>query len=477
MAGPSKDGGAEIQDDREVTPPPLMKEQIKVHLSALMYIIKDHNRKNMTYPIQLDFNEEDTATKDTHIVKGKDVVDDDLRKPFKEALKTPLTRKIIEFAGPEYKMPTNIKLYDRTTDPEDHLGRFASAANSGEWHMPVWCRMFQQTLDGPARGWFERLSANSINDWADLRKAFTTRYSVRKACFKEPHEITKIVKRANESLTTFKESCTVEIGFIMGVSEVMKISSFMDSLKCPELAKRFSDKAPTTVNEMMKRLDDFVRSEKAFAQTKLPKGEMGEQHQKSYFPPARRDDCPFWNNNHVTDQRRYDPQNNYRGRDNIVPYKGRDNRPSYPPPKGDYQARAAPVLTLDALTKPPKEILATETQLCLAPPRSMIHPQRGGKMDRFCDYHQEKGHHTNDCHQLKRPLEVALESGKLNHLIKDVRQRGRGNQGEWFPVNQGNQHGENHVLKGEEKEGMRSDRKVDEYPHYFSSGLDGGRLR
>ncbi|GKC15377.1 reverse transcriptase domain-containing protein [Tanacetum coccineum] len=164
MASPSEGGGPEIQDDREVTPPPLTKEQIEGHLSALRSIIKDHNRKNRTDPVQLDFNEEDTATKDTRIVKGKEVVDDDLNKPFKEALKTPLTRRIIEFTGPEYKMPTNIKLYDGTTYPEDHLGRFASAVNSGEWHMPVWCRMFQQTLDGLARGWFKRLPANSINE-------------------------------------------------------------------------------------------------------------------------------------------------------------------------------------------------------------------------------------------------------------------------------------------------------------------------
>ena len=125
--------------------------------------------------------------------------------------------------------------------------------------MPVWCRMFQQTLDGPARGWFEHLPTNSINEWAELREAFITRYSVRKACFKEPHEITKIVRKANESLMAFKERWTVEAGFIIGVPKIMKISSFMDSMKCPELAKRFSDKAPTSVNEMMKRLDDFVR--------------------------------------------------------------------------------------------------------------------------------------------------------------------------------------------------------------------------
>ncbi|GJV41995.1 hypothetical protein Tco_1420435 [Tanacetum coccineum] len=105
MAGPSGGGGPEGQDNREVTPPPLTKEQIEGNLSAL---------------------------RDTRVVKGKEVVDDNLRNPFKEALKKPLTCRIIEFSCPKYKMPTNIKLYDWTTDMEDHLGRFASAANSGE---------------------------------------------------------------------------------------------------------------------------------------------------------------------------------------------------------------------------------------------------------------------------------------------------------------------------------------------------------
>ncbi|GJW02710.1 hypothetical protein Tco_1561566 [Tanacetum coccineum] len=211
-------------------------------------------------------------------------------------------------------------------------------------------------------------------------------------------------------------------------AEIMKISSFMDSLKCPKLEKRFSDKAPRTVNKMMKRLDDFVHFKKAFAQTELLKGETGEQHRKSYFPPTRKDDRPFQNHQTTTDQQRYDPRNNHRGRDNVVSYRGRGNRPPYPPPRGHYQARVVLVLTLDALTKHPKEILATETQLRLTPPRPVINPQRGGNMNRICDYHQEKSHHTNDYHHLRRQLEAALESGKLNHLIKDVRQRGRGNQ-------------------------------------------------
>ncbi|GJW10826.1 hypothetical protein Tco_1576653 [Tanacetum coccineum] len=93
---------------------------------------------------------------------------------------------------------------------------------------------------------------------------------------KSATELPKIpIRRLNESLTTFKERWTVETGFIMGVPKVMKISYFMDSVKSPELAKRFSDKVPTTVNEMMEMLDDFVRSEAAYANTELPKGETG----------------------------------------------------------------------------------------------------------------------------------------------------------------------------------------------------------
>ncbi|GJS26525.1 hypothetical protein Tco_0487145 [Tanacetum coccineum] len=60
----------------------------------------------------------------------------------------------------------------------------------------------------------------------------------------------------------------------------------------------------------------------------------------------------------------------------------------------------------------------------------MIGTPKKENLDRYCDYHGEKGHYTNDCYQLKRQLEAALESGKLNHLVKDVRQRGnnRGRQ-------------------------------------------------
>ncbi|GJT09493.1 hypothetical protein Tco_0856535 [Tanacetum coccineum] len=333
--------------------------KIEGNLSDLRSLLKEHNGRGSVSPIHLSFDDVEDRTRVRTVVTGKEIGDADLKKPFKEAVKTTLTQRIIEFADPEFKMSANIKLYDGTTDPEDHLSRFSSAANSKEWPMPVWCRMFQQTLDGSARGWFENLSRGSIDGWVELKQQFTTRFSTRRACFKDPTKITKIV---------------------------MKISSFMDAHKCPELAKRYSDKVPKTVNEMM-------------AGRLCKKGRGG----------------------YGADRRRNEGKSPFNNRDGLVPYR---TQTPYQAPRD--QGFHHPRFNLGSLTKLPKEILALEPQLNLQLPRPMQLLPKKENQDKYCDYHGEKGPYTNDYFQLRRQLEMALESGKLNHLIKDVRQRGRG---------------------------------------------------
>ncbi|GKB71710.1 hypothetical protein Tco_0933122, partial [Tanacetum coccineum] len=114
-----------------------------------------HNKKvgTLITPIRLTFGEEGDTSKG----KGKrkepiEEVDEDLKKPYKEVLKSPFTKRIIEISAPSHRMPTNLRIYDGSTDPNDNITHFVGAANQGEWEMPVWCRMFQQTLDGQARG-------------------------------------------------------------------------------------------------------------------------------------------------------------------------------------------------------------------------------------------------------------------------------------------------------------------------------------
>ncbi|GJZ78085.1 reverse transcriptase domain-containing protein [Tanacetum coccineum] len=220
---------------------------------------------------------------------------------------------------------------------------------------------------------------------------------------KDPTEISKVVWKENETLPNFKERWVSESNAIPKVPELMKISSFMSSHKYPEQAKRFSDSISKTVDEMLKRVDDYLRSEEAFRNTELPKGEFQRKD-----PPVQ------WVQRNDRNQR--SPYGNHRHRLEHKPaFRAQERHTSYVPPQRLNQEFHRPrknkaVLTLDSLSSTPQEILATEHQLRLPQPATPTTASiaGGGGQQR----------------KLKQ-LEIALESGKLNHLVKDMRQRGR----------------------------------------------------
>ena len=52
---------------------------------------------------------------------------DDMSKPFKAASKSPFNHRIIDFSGPKnskYTMPSHLKLYDGSSNMDDHVTRF-----------------------------------------------------------------------------------------------------------------------------------------------------------------------------------------------------------------------------------------------------------------------------------------------------------------------------------------------------------------
>nr|GEV09281.1 hypothetical protein [Tanacetum cinerariifolium] len=69
------------------------------------------------------------------------------------------------------------------------------------------------------------------------------------------------------------------------------------------------------------------------------------------------------------------------------------------------------------LTKTPKEILAMDN-VNFPPPLQMVGTPEKRNMNKFCDYHQDRGHNTNDCYHLKKQIEEAVASGRLAHLVK-----------------------------------------------------------
>nr|GFB99245.1 reverse transcriptase domain-containing protein [Tanacetum cinerariifolium] len=69
------------------------------------------------------------------------------------------------------------------------------------------------------------------------------------------------------------------------------------------------------------------------------------------------------------------------------------------------------------LTRTPKEILAAEANK-FQPPPPMVTPVEKRNENKFCDFHNDKGHRTDECMQLKKQIEELMRAGKLSHLIK-----------------------------------------------------------
>ncbi|GKB19016.1 reverse transcriptase domain-containing protein [Tanacetum coccineum] len=73
------------------------------------------------------------------------------------------------------------------------------------------------------------------------------------------------------------------------------------------------------------------------------------------------------------------------------------------------------------LTKTPKEILAAEARK-FQPPPPMVTPVDKRSSNKFCKFHKDKGHSTDEYMQLKNQIEELVRIGKLSHLIKEIKQ-------------------------------------------------------
>nr|GEW20586.1 hypothetical protein [Tanacetum cinerariifolium] len=128
----------------------------------------------------------------------------------------PFTPRIRNFkSSQKTQMSNNVKTYDGTRDREDHLKIFQAAAQVERWAMPTWCHMFNSTLTGVARVWFDELPPESIDGYKGLKAAFLAYFMQQKKTPKEisapesgkfkppPPMVTPVEKRSSNKFCEF----------------------------------------------------------------------------------------------------------------------------------------------------------------------------------------------------------------------------------------------------------------------------------
>nr|GEY07887.1 cytochrome P450 [Tanacetum cinerariifolium] len=172
--------------------------------------------------------------------RHKSTDEDNLTRPWMCEEEDPFTPRIRNFeSSRRTQMPNNVKTYDGTGDPEDHVKNFQAAAHVERWAMPTWCHMFNSTLIGAARVWYDELPPESIDSYKDLKATFLAHFMQQKKYVKDP-----------------------------GAPKCMQISGFMHGVNNLELTKRLNERVPKTMEEMMITTIAFIRGEAVAASKK-----------------------------------------------------------------------------------------------------------------------------------------------------------------------------------------------------------------
>ncbi|GJY33026.1 hypothetical protein Tco_0417495 [Tanacetum coccineum] len=272
-----------------------------------------------------------------------DTYEDDLSLPWTCEESNPFTTRIRHFNFPRTRMPSHVKTYDRSGDPEDHIKLFQSAAKTERWAMPTWCHM--------------------------------ENYRQQTKHIKDPVEIHHIKQRDGESMEDFMERYKEEVLDVEGAPKCMKIFEFMHGIIHPELIKRLYEKLPRSMDEMYRVTTSFLQGEvTAFSH-------VGKKAPTPWKQPEG-GNKPSFQNKH---------------------------RPDRKPDR------------FSLLTKTSKEIFALEKEKFKAPP-PMVTPAEKRDSNKYCEFHADTGHSTDECMQLRKHIDELIKAGKLSQFIKELKQ-------------------------------------------------------
>nr|GEW43911.1 reverse transcriptase domain-containing protein [Tanacetum cinerariifolium] len=149
---------------------------------------KNNSKKESSRKTESLSEEEDSAERHSNSRSKRQkssVEKDDLPQPWVCEETYPFTPRIWYFDFPKTRMPSHIKTYDGSKDPEDHLKIFQAAAKTERWAMPTWCHMFNPTLTKNARVCIKQRDRESTEEFV-RRKAVTSNQKAKAKQWERP---------------------------------------------------------------------------------------------------------------------------------------------------------------------------------------------------------------------------------------------------------------------------------------------------
>ncbi|PWA92900.1 gag protein [Artemisia annua] len=212
------------------------------------------------------------------------------------------TKRIRDYDMPDdIKVTTNLRAYDGTTDPDDHLTVFMGTMDVHKLPEPAWCRFFHITLSGAARFWYDNLTPGSINGFHQLRDKFRANFLQQRRFQKTQAEILGIRQRPDESLKDYVARFSKETLHMADRFDVMVSGAFISGLRPGRLFKDLIAKPLTSLEDLFTQTHNFIRAEDANNENRLrePRRETKQHTIYKDLPRRQKDKHVSRNTGHL----------------------------------------------------------------------------------------------------------------------------------------------------------------------------------
>ena len=318
----------------------------------------------------------------------------------------PFTAEVLHFPLPaKFRMP-QVEAFDGVKDPVDYLNTYKNQMELHGYQDPVLCKAFAITLKGPALAWFNRLPPSSISSFRELSIAFVSHFIGARIYRKPSYHLLTIKQSSQESLRSYVQRFNAESLKVDIPDEKFAINALIAGLGVQSKDLMFSipKNLQASMAEVLAKAEKYINGKEALISKK---GSSSTQKEKSGTnkrrgrSPKRQSD---WERSPKKDGER-SPKRRGSLKDRLGPHQ-LERRQRYSP------------RWFTPLTTTVSQVLCeVQNEQFLRWPSQMKSDPAARDNTRYCEFHRDYGHRTDDCIQLKKEIEYLIRRGYLRRFI------------------------------------------------------------
>ena len=319
---------------------------------------------------------------------------------------SPFTPEVLHYPLPaKFRMP-QMEAFDGIKDPVDHLNTYKNQMELHGYPDPVRCRAFATTLKGPAMAWFNRISPSTISSFRELFIAFVSHFIGARTYRKPSYHLLTIKQGTQENLKSYVQRFNAESLKIDVLDEKFAITAFItgSGVQSKDLMFSISKNTQANMAEVLAKAEKYINGEEALISKKesssarKEKGTIDRQRGRSLKRPGDQRKSPGA-------ERKRSPKRRGNLRDLLGPSQS-ERRRRYSPQR------------FTPLTASVSQVLhEVRNEQFLRWPAQMKSDPATRENTKYCEFHRDYGHRTDNCIQLRREIEYLIQRGYLRHFI------------------------------------------------------------